>query len=144
MVTSQSGPVTGSAAGNGWRAGDWWSAAFRLALLLALLAGAASIVGSMQPSHRPESDLTRDIAAGRVTYLDYEVSGHEVRWVTGWWRWHETTLVTWDTGADQTANGDPALDWLNRQVDASGHFIPVQVRTGQDSKWGSSGFSVGV
>jgi hypothetical protein len=132
MVASGSGPVTVSAAGNGWRAGDSWSAAFRLALLLVLLAGAASIVGSLRPAHRQESDLIRDNAAGRITYLDYQEVGHQVRWVTGGWRWNETTLVSWDTGADQPSNGtDPALTWLYQRTREPGHFVPVRTRSDQ-------------
>jgi hypothetical protein len=134
MVVSGSDPVTVSTS-NGWRPGDWWSAAFRLALLLVLLAGAVSVVAAVRPSTRPESDLTRDIVAGRVTYLDYDEAGHEVRWVTGRWHWHETTLVSWETGADEPPSGDPALQWLYQQVNGSGHFVPVRIRANQDSGW---------
>jgi hypothetical protein len=136
LVTSESGPVTGSAASRNWRAGDWWSALFRLVLLLVLLAGALSVAASVNPPHRPESDLTRDIAAGRVTYLDYDEHLQEVRWVTGRWHWHETTLVTWDTGGDQSSStGDPALTWLYEQIDGSGHFVSVRTHTGHESSW---------
>lgn len=130
MVTSESGQVTGTV-GARWRAGDQWSAGFRLVLLFVLLAGALSVAASVNPPHRPESDLTRDIAAGRVTYLDYDQHLREVRWVTGWWHWHETTLATPDTGADQSSNSDPALTRLYRQIDGSGHFIPVRIRSDQ-------------
>jgi hypothetical protein len=129
MVTSESGPVTGSAAGNGWRAGDRWSAAFRLVLLLVLLAGAASVAGSLRPAQRTEAELGRDIAAGRVSYLDYDEQIRDVRWVTGWWHWHETTLVTPDPDADQPSTGDPALTRLYQQIHASGRFVPVRIRS---------------
>jgi hypothetical protein len=135
MITSESGPVTGYTADRNWRAGDWWSAGFRLVLLLVLLAGAVSVAVAVNPPLRPESDLTRDIAAGRVTYLDYDQQSHEVRWATGWWRWHETTLVTPDTSADQPSTGDPALTRLNQQIDGSGHFVPVRIHSGQNSRW---------
>ncbi len=135
MDASGSVPVTVSATGSGWRAGDWWSAAFRLVLLLVLLAGAVSVAAAARPSMRPESDLTSDIAAGRVTYLDYDAAGHDVRWVTGRWRWHETTLETWRTDADQSSTGDTALTWLYQQINASGQVVSVRIRTGQDSGW---------
>jgi hypothetical protein len=139
MVASGSGPVTVSAAGNGWRPGDWWSAAFRLVLLLVLLAGAVSVAVAALPSTRPESDLTRDIAAGRITYLDYDEQTRDVRWVTGRWHWHETTLVTWQAGADRSSStGDPAMTWLLQRIDESGHFVSVRIhRTHNRSLWPS-------
>ena len=139
MVVPGSVPVTGSAPAPGWRPGDWWSAAFRMLLLLVLVVGAATTVASVRPPERPESDLTADLAAGRVTYLDYERSNHTVHWVNGWWQWRATTLVSWRENGERPSTVDPqsdaALGWLYRQIDASGHPIPVRFRVDHEPRW---------
>src|SRR5438132_1284447 len=93
MVVPESVPAAGPAPGHNWRPGDWWSLAFRVLLFAVLVVGVATVVASLRPSERPESDLTADLAAGRVTYLDYERSDRRVRWADGSWRWRATTLV---------------------------------------------------
>jgi hypothetical protein len=137
MVVHQSVPVAESTPR--WRPGDWWSAAFRVLLLLVLVAGAATTMASMRPPQRPESDLTADLAAGRVTYLDYQPSNHEVRWANGWWRWRASTLVSWRETTERPSAVDPyndtALQWLHQQVDASGHPTTVRIRADHQSEW---------
>jgi hypothetical protein len=138
MVIPESVPVTGSAPAHGWRAGDWWSAAFRVLLLLVLVAGAATIMASLRPAERQESDLTADLAAGRVTYLEYDRSDRRVRWTDGW-QWRVATLVSGsDNGQrspDVEAQTDPALEWLYQQVDASGHPVPVRLGADRQPRW---------
>jgi hypothetical protein len=139
MVVPESVSVTGSAPARGWRPGDWWSAAFRVLLLLVLVVGAVTAMASVRPSERPESDLTADLAAGRVTYLDYERSDHRVRWVNGWWRSSATTLVSWRENGERPSAVDPqsdaALEWLDRQIDASGHLVPTRIRADHEPRW---------
>lgn len=122
----------------GWRHGDWWSAGFRLLLLLVLVAGAVTVAASARPAERLESDLNADLTAGRVTYLDYDPSDHRVRWVNGWWRWSATTLVSKESDERPPVvdpKRDAALEWLDGQVDASGHLVPIRVRAGYEPRW---------
>jgi hypothetical protein len=139
MAIGESVPLTGSVPDRGWRPGDWWSAGFRVVLLLVLAAGAATAMASVRPAERPEADLTADLAAGQVTYLDYERSDHRVRWMTGWWRWRTTALASWIDNGEMPSAGDAqsdaALAWLHRQIDASGHPVPVRLRVGPEPSW---------
>jgi hypothetical protein len=135
-------PVTASAsrAGSGWRPGDWWSTGVRVLLLLMLAVGAATAVASLRPAERHEADLIADLSAGRVTYLEYEGSDRRVRWMDGWWRWRQTKLLSWNangaggSSADQP-QGDAALEWLNRQIDASGHPVGLRFREVREPGW---------
>jgi hypothetical protein len=134
-VIPESVSLTGSESSRGWRPGDWWSVGFRLLLLLVLAAAVATIAGSVRPAERSRADLIADLAAGRVSYLDYERIDHRVRWVTGWGRWRTTTLVSWPDNGAVDGQGDAALEWLYRQIDASGHPVPVTWRVGNEPTW---------
>lgn len=96
-------------------------------------------MASLRPSLRPESDLTADLAAGRVTYLDYEPGNREVRWANGRWRWRASTLVSWRESSERPSVVDPyndtALQWLHQQVDASGHPTTVRIRVDHRAAW---------
>ncbi|MFC7550838.1 hypothetical protein [Plantactinospora sp. GCM10030261] len=135
MVVPDSVSVTAPA----WRPGDWWSAAFRMCLLLVLSAGAVAVVTSVRPAERPESDLIADLAAGRVTHLDYQRGSHTVRWANGWWRWRATTMVSWRESVDLRSTRDPqsdaALEWLDRQVVESGHPVQTRIRADHEPRW---------
>lgn len=135
MVVPESVPAAaGPAPGRNWRPGDWWSLAFRVLLFAVLVVGVATVVASLRPSERPESDLTADLAAGRVTYLDYERSDRRVRWADGSWRWRATTLVS-GTPSAIDAQSDPALAWLQQQIEASGHPVPVRSHADPEPRW---------
>lgn len=122
-----------------WRPGDWWSAAFRVLLILVIVAGAATVLASLRPPQRPDSDLTADLAAGRVTYLDYQPSSHEVRWANGWWRWRVAALTSWRENSERPSTvdtyDDTALQWLRQQVDASGHPTTIRIRADRQGEW---------
>jgi hypothetical protein len=139
MVTPDSASNAVHSRDRDWRPGDWWSAGVRVLLLLVLVAGAATAVASIRPSPRQQQDLIADLAAGRVTYLDYEPSDHSIRWADGWWRWRRTVLETWTGNGDQPPvtepQGDTALAWLYQQIDASGHQITVNTRDHQQPGW---------
>jgi hypothetical protein len=123
----------------GWRARDWWYGGFRLSLLLVLVAGMTSAILAMNPPMRPTEELTADVRAGRVTYLEYNFESNEIRWATGWWRWRTTIAdPTWATNDPATGNRNPddrALQWLRGQVAASGHPVTVQMSVGNNSRW---------
>ncbi len=136
MVAPESLPATTRPApGRRWAFGDWLGAAVRVVLLLVLLAGVTAVLASLHPAPREQSDLTADLAAGRVTYLEYERIDNAVRWSDGTWRWRVATLVRVDSPAAGTPPDDPMLDWLQRQAAASSHPVPVRVRDGSGSRW---------
>jgi hypothetical protein len=102
--------------------------AVRLLLLLVLLVGAATVVASLRPARRGQADLSADLAAGRVTYIEYRAGDHRVRWVDGWAQWREAHLEVWPQSADDALGGQPppdlAQNWLSREVDAAHHPRP--------------------
>ncbi|MER7458909.1 hypothetical protein [Micromonospora sp. NPDC126480] len=108
-------------------------------LLLVLLVGAVAVVASVRPAERSEPDLAADLAAGRVTYLDYDRGDGRVRWANGWWRWSTTSLMSLTGGGEQPSavapRSDAALAWLDRQIRASGHHVPVSIREDHEPGW---------
>jgi hypothetical protein len=114
----------------GARLGDWWTSGLRLLVLLVLLAGAASVLVGLNPAQRQEQDLVADLAAGRVTYLEYQPGFGEVRWATGWWRWYKEVPAPPEVVENPAGDLPPrtrALQRLQQQVDASGHPVVVDV-----------------
>jgi hypothetical protein len=104
-------------------------------LLLVLLAGVVTALLSISAPWRQEQDLTGDLAAGRVTHLEYDQRTHDVRWVDGWWRWRQTTLVSWTNGRDPAqSQGDGALEWLGQQIHASGHPVEITFLGNQNQR----------
>jgi hypothetical protein len=123
-----------------WRPADWWNVGVRLLVLLVLLAGATSVVVALNLSTRSNQDLIADLAAGRVSYVEYERGSGDIQWSNQWWQWRTTTftpqeITQGDSVTDRATLGDVTLQWLQRQVDASGHPIPVHLRDSQRSTW---------
>jgi len=137
LVLDQSIPAAESAPR--WRPGDWWSVGFRALLILVIVAGAATVMASLRPPQRSDADLAADLAEGRVTYLEYQPSYHEVRWADGWWRWRVTTLTSWRESGEGPSTvdqyNDMALQWLRQRVDASGHPTTIRIRAERQSEW---------
>ncbi|MFD0745914.1 hypothetical protein ACFQ1L_31825 [Phytohabitans flavus] len=96
-------------------------------------------MASIRPPERSESDLTADLAAGRITYLDYERGDHRVRWANGWWRWRTTTLVSWQENIERPdaiyPESDAALAWLQQQINASDRPISLRIRADREAGW---------
>lgn len=115
----------------GWRWGDWWGLAVRVVLLVALAAGAVSAAGSLRVSHRQEADLAADLAAGKVSYAEYDSATHQVRWVDGWWSWRQAVVDNRE-GQPAADSGPGATDadesWLYERVAGSPRSVSMQIR----------------
>jgi hypothetical protein len=122
---------------NGWRWGDRWSLVVRLLLLLVLAAGVVCAAGALRQPYRQEDDLLADLAAGRVSYVMYERTSHQVHWVNGWWSWKQASLVTWEDAPGASSGSrspdQSAEDWLYRRIKASPRRVTLEVRSGQES-----------
>jgi hypothetical protein len=105
----------------------WLGRVVRGVAFIVLVVGAFTVVASFAPASRSTEDFTADLAAGRVSYVEYQSGLGEVRWVSDWVRWRQARLTSPplpDTGGVSGQARDRA--WLNQQIAASGRQLRLE------------------
>lgn len=105
----------------------------RAVALVVLVLAILTVVTSWAAPRRSTEDLSADLAAGRVTYVEYASGTRTVRWVVDLVLWRQAQLPAQpDVPADgnptngNTANGAAQgrdMTWLEQQITASGHAV---------------------
>ncbi|GIH15733.1 hypothetical protein [Rugosimonospora africana] len=117
------------------RTAAWPGRAIRAGALVVLLLAALTMVGSALPGWRGTDDLTADLAAGRVTYIEYVPVRDTVRWVDDQVRWRQALIAA----PLHETPGQPVLgreeEWVRDRIEASGHPVDLVVRNGTGNGW---------
>jgi hypothetical protein len=115
----------------------------RALALVVLVLAILTVVTSWAAPRRSTEDLSADLAAGRVTYVEYASGTRTVRWVVDLVLWRQAQLpaqpdvpadgnpTNGSTANGNTANGNTAngtaqgsdVTWLEQQITASGHPV---------------------
>jgi hypothetical protein len=114
----------------GPRSAGWPGRIIRGCALVVLLLAGLSIVGAVYPAQGDTLNLTADLAAGRVDYVEYQPGALTVRWVDDWVLWRQAVIQP-PPGplGDGPAPGQEE-QWLFAEVAASGHQVRVVERSG--------------
>ncbi|HEY2672034.1 MAG TPA: hypothetical protein VGJ07_16905 [Rugosimonospora sp.] len=111
----------------------WPGRTIRLGAIVVLVLAALSVIGAVFPASRSAGDLTADLAAGRVSYIEFWPASHEVRWVDDWVRWRQAVVDA--PGAAVPGQPVPGReeDWVRGQIDASGHPVGLVERDSNEN-----------
>ncbi len=101
-----------------------------------LVVAAVTVIPSVSPSWRPAQELTTDLAAARVSYIEYDRGSGMVRWVVDQVRWREADVPPPPDVDQQTASKVSGDVWVEQQIEASGrHVTLVTVQDGGPRLW---------
>lgn len=119
----------------GPRTAAWPGRVLRAGALVVLLLAALSVAGSALPGWRGTDDLIADLAAGRVTYIEYVPVRDTVRWVDDQVRWRQALIAA----PPGETPGQPVLgreeEWVRDRIEASGHPVDLVVRNSTGVGW---------
>jgi hypothetical protein len=97
---------------------------------LVLVLAALTVIPSLSPPWRPVGDLTGDLAAGRVNYVEYQANTATVRWVVDYVRWRQADINSPPPGVDNQAPWQNRGEvWLEQQIAASGSRVRLNTAT---------------
>jgi hypothetical protein len=115
------------------RTAGWPSRVVRGCAIAVLVLAGLTVVTSVMPASRSIDALSADLAAGRVSHIEYSPGSRVVRWVVDWVRWRQAPLELPEGGTTEAP--DPGQDeaWLRRQIGASGHPVAVTYRDADSS-----------